>query len=127
MATAPSGLGVSAPSCARDASGSLGSPGRPRSLRRLPGGCVGWESASPSGMGSLSSWPAGVRARLRREANAGGVTRASSTRARMYAESRGPSATRPPSTASAARPAGSPAGRRRMRLRSARTTFICAG
>eukprot|EP00965_Chrysotila_dentata_P219885 6191418-Pleurochrysis_carterae.AAC.1 len=53
-------------------------------------------------MGSCSSPSAGACARLRRDAKAGGVARACSTRARTYAESWGPSAMRPPVTASAA-------------------------
>eukprot|EP00965_Chrysotila_dentata_P229854 6197449-Pleurochrysis_carterae.AAC.1 len=53
-------------------------------------------------MGSCSRWAAGVCARLRSDAKAGGVTRAASTRARTYADSSGPSATRPPSASPAA-------------------------
>eukprot|EP00965_Chrysotila_dentata_P021733 719888-Pleurochrysis_carterae.AAC.1 len=82
MATGPSGRGVlSAPSA--DGPESRGSGGRSRPPRFLPGGPMGWESARPSGMGSRTSWAVGVCARLRREANAGGVTRASAMRARM--------------------------------------------
>eukprot|EP00965_Chrysotila_dentata_P063268 2096367-Pleurochrysis_carterae.AAC.2 len=53
-------------------------------------------------MGSRSSPSAGACDRLRRDAKAGGVARACSTRARTYADSRGPSAIRPPVAASAA-------------------------
>eukprot|EP00965_Chrysotila_dentata_P154760 5113740-Pleurochrysis_carterae.AAC.1 len=81
-------------------------------------------------MGSLSSWPSGVCARLRREANAGGVTRASSIRVRMYVESRGPSAMRPPSAvivAAARVPAGRSTPRAAPANRSARAAFNCGG
>eukprot|EP00965_Chrysotila_dentata_P120352 3979629-Pleurochrysis_carterae.AAC.1 len=113
MAMAPPGRGASAPPCANEAPppagespASRGNPGRSRPPRLLVGGPVGCESASPSGMGSSSSWPADVCARLRREANAGGVVRAASTCARTSAESRGPSAIRPPSVVPVAPPCG---------------------
>eukprot|EP00965_Chrysotila_dentata_P162314 5360219-Pleurochrysis_carterae.AAC.1 len=130
MAMAPPGLVASATSRALCDPGSLGSPGRPRFLRRLPGGCAGWESASPSGMGSLSSWSGDVATRLRREANAGGVTRASSIRARTYADSWGPSVIRPPSTVTASAACGltsRPAPCTASVSKSARMTFICGG
>eukprot|EP00965_Chrysotila_dentata_P205773 6183154-Pleurochrysis_carterae.AAC.2 len=88
---------MSAPFCADGVPAFRGSPGRSRPPRLLLGGPVGCESTSPSGMGSRSSWPADVCARLRRDANAGGVARAASTHARTPTESRGPSAMRPPS------------------------------
>eukprot|EP00965_Chrysotila_dentata_P191346 6174453-Pleurochrysis_carterae.AAC.2 len=130
MAMAPSGRGVSASPRGDGVPALRGSPGRSRPLRLLLGGPVGWESARPSGMGSRSSWPAGVRARLRREANAGGVTRAASTHARTPAESRGPSATRPPSMAPVVTASGCgvpPLPPAAPSSRSARAAFICGG
>eukprot|EP00965_Chrysotila_dentata_P053128 1762831-Pleurochrysis_carterae.AAC.1 len=126
----PSGRGVPSPPCVGGVPTSRGSVGLARPPRFLLGAPAGWESASPAGMGSCSSWAAGVCARLRSDAKAGGVTRAASTRARTYADSPGPSATRPPSASpvapahcSVVRPPP-PAG---VASRSASATFICGG
>eukprot|EP00965_Chrysotila_dentata_P032109 1071279-Pleurochrysis_carterae.AAC.1 len=130
MLMGPSGRGASASPRSTAPTASRGSAGRARSPRLLPGAPGCWGSASPSGMGSLSSCAAGVRARLRRDAKAGGVTRARSTWARTYAESWGPSVMRPPSTASAAgapgraAPPPPPAAAASM---SASAAFICEG
>eukprot|EP00965_Chrysotila_dentata_P141689 4682622-Pleurochrysis_carterae.AAC.1 len=126
----PSGRGAPALSCASELSTSRGSVGRSRPPRFLPGGPAGWVSASPAGMGSSSRRAAGVCARFRSDAKAGGVTRASSTRARTYVESPGPSATRPPSTPPAAPSPGAfvpPPQSAGAASRSASTAFICAG
>eukprot|EP00965_Chrysotila_dentata_P007159 232937-Pleurochrysis_carterae.AAC.2 len=92
----PSGRGVSLRAAASRAS--RGNAGRSRPRRFLLGGPAGWMSTSSSGMGSRLREAAGVGARFRKDANAGGVARAPSMHARTYAERRGPSATRPPST-----------------------------
>eukprot|EP00965_Chrysotila_dentata_P146571 4839743-Pleurochrysis_carterae.AAC.1 len=98
----PRGRGAFASPRFAESGGSRGSAGRVRLLCFLLGAPRCWGSASPSGMGSFSSCAAGVCARLRRDAKAGGMARASSTWARTYAESWGPSAVmRPPSASSA--------------------------
>eukprot|EP00965_Chrysotila_dentata_P003412 110887-Pleurochrysis_carterae.AAC.2 len=101
MPMGPLGRGASASSRVAVPLESRGSAGRARPPCLLLGAPESWGSASPSGMGSTSSCAVGVRARLRRDAKAGGVVRASSMRARTYAESCGPSMRRPSSAASA--------------------------
>eukprot|EP00965_Chrysotila_dentata_P042105 1396748-Pleurochrysis_carterae.AAC.1 len=83
----PSGQGAPSPPCVGGVPTSRGSAGLARPPRFLLGVPAGWESASLAGMGSCSSWAAGVCARLRSDLKAGGVTRAASTRARTYADS----------------------------------------
>eukprot|EP00965_Chrysotila_dentata_P217662 6190148-Pleurochrysis_carterae.AAC.1 len=78
MATGPAGRGVSSLAVGP---ASRGSRGRPLPPCFFPESSVGRESTSPSGMGSRVSWVIVVCARLRSDANAGGVTRASAMRA----------------------------------------------
>eukprot|EP00965_Chrysotila_dentata_P136997 4531789-Pleurochrysis_carterae.AAC.1 len=130
MPMGPLGRGASASPRVAMPFESRGSVGRARPPCFFLGAPKSWGSASPSGMGSTSSCAVGVRAKLRRDAKAGGVARASSMRARTYAESCGPSVTRPPSAASApavlCRVALPPAPTAAASM-SASASFICWG
>eukprot|EP00965_Chrysotila_dentata_P100380 3316528-Pleurochrysis_carterae.AAC.1 len=66
----PSGRGASSPPCVGGVPTSRGSAGFARPPRCLLGAPAGWESASLDGIGSCSSWAAGVCARLRSDAKA---------------------------------------------------------
>eukprot|EP00965_Chrysotila_dentata_P015477 512125-Pleurochrysis_carterae.AAC.1 len=104
MATGPGGRSVvSPPPLAPPGAPAAPLAGRGSALRPfarlgLRGGSLGCSSSKPRGMGSAVSAVVSSGARLRREAKAGGVVRASSMRARIEAVSAGPSLTRPPVT-----------------------------
>eukprot|EP00965_Chrysotila_dentata_P136276 4506378-Pleurochrysis_carterae.AAC.1 len=76
---------------------------RLRSRLRLPCDSVGCGARRSPGSASSANDLFAAGARLRSEANGGGVALAASIRARIEGVRRGPSATRPPTTAAVAR------------------------